>query len=95
MNARFFGETPIHTFQNLTSNVVVGGKGTATIQCVTDVVFNNLVFRNTITSIGGIASVPLNGTTFVAGSIIYGVAQYAITSGSGIAYHSMGPVTVP
>jgi hypothetical protein len=84
MNARFFGETPVHTFNAATGLITVGGKGTATIVCITDVVLSTLTFRSLIAG-----SNSLNGTTFVAGSIIYGVATYTVASGTGIAYHSM------
>lgn len=84
-NARLFGEMPTFTFNGAVTGPTLPENGVATIAILNDTVFSTLTFRWPLTSV---ASVSLVGATIPAGTILYGVASYAITSGAGIAYHS-------
>jgi hypothetical protein len=90
--ARFFGECPQFAFNGATSLIKVGAtttsqvapaKGVASITILADTVFAALVLAFPITG-----SADLAGVTIPAGTTIYGVQQYQVTSGTGIAYHS-------
>lgn len=84
-NARLFGETPTFTFNGVVSGPACPENGVATIVILNDTIFSTLTFRWPLTSV---ASVSLAGATIPAGTILYGVASYIVTSGVGIAYHS-------
>lgn len=81
-SARFFGETVTNVFVGSTDLIDLQGHY-AVIQILTDTVFDGLVIGNPIASSGD-----LNGVTISAGTTLYGVKQYQVVSGTGIAYHS-------
>lgn len=90
--ARFFGECPQFAFNGATSLVTVGNtstsqvapaKGVASILILADTIFAALILSCPQTG-----SANLSGVTIPAGVTLYGVRQYQVTSGTGIAYHS-------
>lgn len=82
-NARLFGEMPTFTYNGAVSGPIIPENGVATITILNDTIFSTLTFRWPITG-----SVSLVAATIPAGTILYGVASYVVTSGVGVAFHS-------
>lgn len=80
-----FGEMPTFTFNGAVTGPTLPENGVATLIVLTDSVFSTLSFRWPIASP---TSVAITGVTIPAGTILYGVSVYVVTSGAGIAYHS-------
>lgn len=80
-----FGEMPSFTFNGATAQITLPENGVTTIMLVADTVFADITFRWPVASP---ASVPITGLTIPAGTTLYGVSTYQVTTGAGVAYNS-------